>query len=70
MGICISITENIVQHGRHFFPVEKFPPSGNRISLWWKFFPREENAGRVGNICSRDWGDVIELGCFRILEVR
>ena len=33
MGICISVTENIVPHGRHFLPLEKFPPLGNRISL-------------------------------------
>ena len=33
MGICIYITENIIPHGQHFLPLEKFPPSGNRTSL-------------------------------------
>ena len=33
MGIYLSITENIVPHIRHFLPLEKFPPLGNRISL-------------------------------------
>ena len=33
MGICISTTENITPHCRHFLPLEKFPTLGNRISL-------------------------------------
>ncbi len=64
MGICVSITENIVPHGRHFLPSEKFPSLGNRISLGQvlncpleirfpsggNFFNRKENAGRVVNV--------------------
>ena len=61
-GWPVPPVEKISTLGKPYFPrvSSLFPhfaregklPSGKRFTLWWKFFPLEENAGRNGNIYS------------------